>query len=86
MAWLELIPKTGRTHQLRVHCVEGLKTPILGDGKYGGSDAFPMGRTGLHLHARSLTIPLPDGKSMTFEAPLPQEFEKTFLELGFKIS
>lgn len=84
IAWLELIPKTGRTHQLRVHCAQGLKTPILGDGKYGGKDAYPLGRTTLHLHARSLTIPLPDGKSMTFEAPLPEELQKTFQELGFE--
>jgi 23S rRNA pseudouridine955/2504/2580 synthase len=84
IAWLELTPKTGRTHQLRVHCAQGLKTPILGDGKYGGKEAFPLGRVPLHLHARSLTIPLPDGKSMTFEAPLPEELQKTFQELGFE--
>ena len=35
-AWLELEPHTGRTHQLRAHCVL-LGTPIQGDGKYGGS-------------------------------------------------
>lgn len=83
MAWLELVPKTGRTHQLRVHCAEGLKTPILGDGKYGGKEAFPLGRTSLHLHAHALTIPLPTGKTMTFEAPLPVEIKKTFQDLGF---
>jgi 23S rRNA pseudouridine955/2504/2580 synthase len=83
IAWLELKPKTGRTHQLRVHCMQGLKTPILGDGKYGGKEAYPLGRMPLHLHARALTIPMPDGKSMTFEAPLPEELQKTFRELGF---
>lgn len=85
VAWLELIPKTGRTHQLRVHCAEGLKTPILGDGKYGGQDAFPFGRQPLHLHARSLTLPLPQGKTLTFEAPLPPALQKTFQELGLPI-
>ena len=35
-AWLELKPLTGRTHQLRVHCAEGLGTPILGDGNTAG--------------------------------------------------
>lgn len=83
VAWLELIPKTGRTHQLRVHCAEALKTPILGDGKYGGKEAFPFGRKSLHLHARALVLPLPQGKSMTFEAPLPRELQETFQELGF---
>ena len=76
ISWLELAPKTGRTHQLRVHCATGLKTPILGDGKYGGKDAFPFGRTGLYLHARALTVPLPDGTTMNFEAPLPKEFDE----------
>jgi 23S rRNA pseudouridine955/2504/2580 synthase len=84
VAWLELIPKTGRTHQLRVHCAEALKTPILGDGKYGGKEAFPFGRKSLHLHARALVLPLPQGKTMTFEAPLPKELQETFRELGFE--
>lgn len=84
IAWLELTPKTGRTHQLRVHCAEGLKTPILGDGKYGGKDAFPLGRTPLHLHARALTLPLPTGESITFEAPLSKDIQETFKELGFQ--
>lgn len=84
MAWLELTPKTGRTHQLRVHCAEGLKTPILGDGKYGGRDTSPLGRKKLHLHARALTLPLPSGKSKTFEAPLPKDFQETLSELGFE--
>ncbi len=83
LAWLELIPKTGRTHQLRVHCAEGLKTPILGDGKYGGKEAFPFGRKTLHLHARALVLPFPQGNMMTFEAPLPEEAQDTFQELGF---
>ena len=42
-AWLELEPLTGRTHQLRAHCVLALDTPILGDGKYGGEEAFLEG-------------------------------------------
>jgi 23S rRNA pseudouridine955/2504/2580 synthase len=84
VAWLELMPQTGRTHQLRVHCAEGLKTPILGDGKYGGKEACVLGGKNLHLHARTLVIPLPNGKTMEFEAPLPQEMEATLHELGFK--
>lgn len=82
-SWLELTPLTGRMHQLRVHCAEGLKTPILGDGKYGGKEAFLLGHKALQLHARKLTIPLPSGGDMTFEAPLSEEMKKAFQELGF---
>lgn len=54
LAWLELAPETGRTHQLRVHCAaEGF--PVLGDPVYGRE---PSPRLPLHLHARSVTIPL----------------------------
>lgn len=85
IAWLELTPETGRTHQLRVHCAEGLHTPIMGDGKYGGEQAYTFGRKTLQLHARQLTIPLSQGGSMMFEAPLSQEMEETFIELGFGV-
>src|SRR5690242_6032773 len=51
VAWLELNPLTGRTHQLRVHCAEGLGSPIVGDGKYGGAAAHLDGLPNqLHLH------------------------------------
>jgi RluA family pseudouridine synthase len=54
LAWLELSPETGRTHQLRVHCAaEGF--PVLGDPVYGRDKAT---RVPLHLHARAITIPL----------------------------
>lgn len=35
LAWMELQPETGRMHQLRIHCAEGLGAAILGDSKYG---------------------------------------------------
>jgi RluA family pseudouridine synthase len=52
MAWLELTPLTGRTHQLRVHCAAA-GWPILGDPVYGAGEAG-----GLHLLARELALPL----------------------------
>ena len=67
---VKLTPLTGRTHQLRVHMAfQG--HPVVGDTLYEGEVADR-----LYLHAISLTINLPGDKAMTFEAPLPQEFNK----------
>lgn len=58
IAWLELLLRTGRTHQARVHCAT-LGCPVLGDGIYGkGNDRGGGDGTGLHLLARSLMLPL----------------------------
>lgn len=84
-AWLALEPLTGRTHQLRVHCA-GLGTPILGDGKYGGRDAFLDGgdfARVLHLHARALRIASPAGGVINVQAPLPEHMRATWRFLGF---
>jgi 23S rRNA pseudouridine955/2504/2580 synthase len=84
-AWLELTPLTGRTHQLRVHCAEGLGTPILGDGKYGGAAAHLEGLSGaLHLHARALRLPHPAGGVLEVAAPLPPHMRETFGFIGFE--
>jgi 23S rRNA pseudouridine1911/1915/1917 synthase len=66
-----LRPKTGRTHQLRVH-MRYIGCPILGDPLYG-----PVNKTRkltLMLHAKSLSLVLPDGKSHTWTSSLPQRF------------
>jgi 23S rRNA pseudouridine955/2504/2580 synthase len=84
-AWLELSPVTGRTHQLRVHCV-ALGTPILGDGKYGGAAAFLPGAelpAQLHLHARRIRLPHPAGGVLEVTAGLPAHLRETFAYLGF---
>lgn len=79
LAWVELMPVTGRTHQLRVH-MAGIGHPILGDGKYGGSESFFDGGEipkKLHLHARRLTLPL-KGRTLTFEAPLTGHMKQSW--------
>jgi 23S rRNA pseudouridine955/2504/2580 synthase len=84
-SWLALLPVTGRTHQLRAHCA-ALGTPILGDGKYGGSAAqLPGGAAEhrLHLHARSLEIPHPDGGTLRVTAPLPPHMRRLWEFFGF---
>jgi 23S rRNA pseudouridine955/2504/2580 synthase len=89
LAWLELHPLTGRTHQLRVHCV-AIGAPILGDVKYARPDqnnAFAATIEGLsselHLHARALRLPHPAGGTLLVEADLPPHMAQTFRTLGF---
>ncbi len=86
VAWVVLWPRTGRTHQLRVHMGE-IKCPILGDGKYGGKKAFIEGRDldrQLHLHARELVLAHPrTGKDFRFVAPPPPHLVRAFELYGF---
>ncbi len=92
-AWVELEPLTGRTHQLRVH-MAAIGHPIVGDGKYGGPDAFLTGAVSrkMHLHARRLIISEPksgakgDGGSsgkLDVTAELPAHFAMSMDVLGF---
>lgn len=85
-AWVELQPQTGRTHQLRVH-MAAIGHPILGDGKYGGQEAFLTGAISrkLHLHARRLRIDHPDGGRIDVTAELPEHFAQTMGSLGFDL-
>lgn len=78
---VELSPHTGRMHQLRAHCL-ALGTPILGDAVYGGVFAEHFAEQ-LHLHARRLCFPHPDGGTLTIEAPLPKHMLNGLQYLGF---
>lgn len=71
-ALIELMPKTGRTHQLRVH-LNYINCPILGDKVYGAKKADRM-----YLHAEKLEITIPNKGRITFEAKLPKEFKNIF--------
>ncbi|MGH6781565.1 MAG: RluA family pseudouridine synthase [Sphingomonadaceae bacterium] len=83
-AWVELQPFTGRTHQLRVH-MAAIGHPIVGDGKYGGQDAFLTGGISrkMHLHARRIRIDHPDGGQVDVTAELPTHFAESIETLGF---
>lgn len=82
--WVELQPLTGRTHQLRVH-MAAIGHPIVGDGKYGGQEAFLSGSISrkMHLHARRLIIEHPDGTPLDVTAELPEHFANSMEQLGF---
>lgn len=88
-SWVELEPLTGRTHQLRVH-MAAIGHPIVGDGKYGGQDAFLTGAVSrkMHLHARRLIISEPkagegSGGKLDLTAELPPHFAMSMEVLGF---
>ncbi|NCU38584.1 RluA family pseudouridine synthase [Candidatus Saccharibacteria bacterium] len=66
---VSLEPKTGRTHQLRVHMAH-LGHPIVGDRLYGKNDDR------LYLHAQQLAISLPNGETREFISPIPPEFQR----------
>lgn len=88
-----LEPLTGRTHQLRVHCA-AIGAPILGDAPYGVEKQEEGNRNSalvegfperLHLHARRLSLPHPDGGTLTVEAELPPHIADTFRQLAFTV-
>lgn len=78
LAWLELSPRTGRTHQLRVHCA-ALGCPILGDARYGGG-AAANGDPPLHLLARAIRLPLDPPLAAT--APVPPHMRRALAACG----
>lgn len=73
LAWLELSPRTGRTHQVRVHCAH-LGCPVLGDAIYGG------GVGALHLLARALDLWLEPAVSAV--APVPDHMRAALARCG----
>ncbi len=80
-------PRTGRTHQIRVHTADVMGCPIVGDEKYGPHhpDLDMLGvHPRLHLHAARLTIPHPiTNIPLVFEAPLPSDLRGTCQIFGF---
>jgi tRNA pseudouridine32 synthase/23S rRNA pseudouridine746 synthase len=84
LAWLELKPLTGRTHQLRVHCAAS-GFPIAGDTLYGGDTARSASRM-IHLHARQIAIPRRKTDSpLIVTAPVPEHMHTLFRACGLTI-
>lgn len=71
---IEFIPKTGRTHQIRLHAAFALGCPVVGDPFYGpGDGAFNASNLPMMLHAETVEIPLQQSKSpIKVSAPLPE--------------
>ena len=82
LTWLALEPRTGRTHQLRVHCAE-MGWPIVGDSVYGS--AARMGGPGLHLHAREVVVPIYKNRApVTVRAPVPAHMHERLRACGWE--
>ena len=78
---LELMPKTGRTHQLRVH-LNSIGHPIAGDPLYGFKKLSPPpGLKRLFLHAYKLELTTPQGKALALETDLPEELSTVLHDL-----
>lgn len=83
-SFVALRPRTGRTHQLRVHCV-AMGTPIIGDGKYGGPAARLEGvASKMHLFCRAMTLPnIAGGPPITLRANLTGHMRETWKFFNF---
>ena len=88
LAWLSMKPVTGRTHQLRAHAAH-IGHPIIGDPKYFKKQNWelPGGlQNRLHLLARRIVIPHPNGGLIDVTAPLPAHMLQSWNLLGFDAS
>jgi 23S rRNA pseudouridine1911/1915/1917 synthase len=75
---LEIMPETGRTHQIRVH-LAAIGYPVFGDITYGKKSAF-LNRQFLHAYKIGFNLPA-TGKWVEFESPLPEDLEQALKEL-----
>ena len=73
--YLEVRPKTGRTHQIRVH-LKYLNHPIVCDALYNPDNPCPKGLTRMGLHAKSIEFKDLSGKAIKVESPIPREFKE----------
>ena len=73
--YLEIRPKTGRTHQIRVH-MKAINHPVTCDPLYNPKGACPKGIKRLALHAKSIEFKNLKGETIKVESPLPSEFKK----------
>jgi len=69
---IKALPKTGRTHQIRVH-FKAIHHPIVCDSLYAPKHPCEFGLSRLALHAYSLLVPVADGETRTITAPLPED-------------
>ncbi|MEW5727584.1 MAG: RNA pseudouridine synthase [Pseudomonadota bacterium] len=82
LAWVEARPRTGRTHQIRVH-LASIGCPIVGDSTYGRGTA-DLVSPALHLHARAVSVPLYRNKPpVAVTAPVPEHMRALLAACGW---
>lgn len=83
LCWIEARPRTGRTHQIRVH-LASMGWPIAGDAVYGRGTA-DLVSSALHLHARRVVVPLhPNKPSACATAPVPEHMRALLAQCGWQ--
>lgn len=82
LTWVECVPRTGRTHQIRVH-MKALGCPVRGDAYYGPE---PHPEVGLHLHSRLIALPplAPSKPPIRAEAPPPEHMRAALTACGWR--
>lgn len=71
---VQIMPETGRTHQIRVH-FKSIRHPLISDSLYASTEPQKLGFTRTALHARSIEFTNCEGKKVRIEAPYPEDFE-----------
>lgn len=74
-SYVEIRPKTGRTHQIRVH-FKAINYPLVGDRLYGKGVENPIGFNRLALHSKQTTFKLLNSEEITISAPYPEDFSR----------
>ncbi|MEK7135234.1 MAG: RluA family pseudouridine synthase [Patescibacteria group bacterium] len=81
VSFVEAKPKTGRTHQIRVH-FQALQHPVIGDNLYAGGKGKLLGFERTALHARRIAFSNVSGEKIVVEAPYPEDFERAIAMLS----
>ncbi len=83
-SYVEAQPRTGRTHQIRVH-FKAINHPVVSDMLYSPKRGRGLGFERTALHARAVTFKLKGGKEITVNAPYPEDFVRALQELGLPL-
>jgi len=80
-SYVEVYPKTGRTHQIRVH-MKAIQHPVVCDRLYAPNKECELGMERVALHALSIDFFIRGGVEIKLEAPLPEDFKGALVKIG----